>query len=394
MANHHSASLCRALAVSTLAALLAAGCGGAGARSPVDAGLNEFRDGDLNRAAKFFLRAARKDPSDVSAQANLGITYWRLGLPDQAVTSLRRAANLCGTNTAPLEFLVHIHLEAGQTDAAFDVAQAVLDLQQTPATFALAAVAAYHAGAVERAEAYLARALEAQPDYPPALYNTGYIMRQSGQPEAMGVLQRYLAVAGQDRHHENARRLLRGAGLGASNRAVTNQQTHVDPPPPPPPVSNAVAARDAFDQAIRRHRQGKLTQATLLYEKAMRLDPDLVEVAYNLGLACKALKEPAKARDAFVIAVESEPGNIKARYMLAVTLRELKEFAAARAQLEKVLAADPHFAQAHFLMGLVAIDENDVPTARQHLGTYIRLSPRGGSADQARAWLSRHPEEP
>lgn len=65
------------------------------------------------------------------------------------------------------------------------------------------------------------------------------------------------------------------------------------------------------------HQAGKLSEARVLYEDALRFNPELVEARNNLGVVLLSAKDYASAEKAFLDAMDLSPGYVDAQYNLA-----------------------------------------------------------------------------
>jgi len=86
--------------------------------------------------------------------------------------------------------------------------------------------------------------------------------------------------------------------------------------------------------------------------------------------------------------LKKHPDDFRLRFVVASFYTTIGETATARDELERIAKDRPEFAPAHFALGVILRDEaGDVISADGHFREYLRLSPRGAHADEARASL-------
>jgi tetratricopeptide (TPR) repeat protein len=86
------------------------------------------------------------------------------------------------------------------------------------------------------------------------------------------------------------------------------------------PVSAPEKAPDAealYEVGKSHHRSGRLSEAKIFYEKALRVDPACVAALNNLGVILMAEKNYAAARSRFEKAMRLKPGYVDPCYNLA-----------------------------------------------------------------------------
>ena len=84
----------------------------------------------------------------------------------------------------------------------------------------------------------------------------------------------------------------------------------------------------------------------------------------------------------------THPNNVPLRFLLGSLLIEVAhDYGAARDHLERVVADDPTHAEAHYALAVVAREQLDLVRADRHCREYLRLSPDGPFADDARSSL-------
>jgi Flp pilus assembly protein TadD len=197
------------LAAAGVVGVVAAGCGGDA--NALANGIERLKQGDARRAADLLELAARRHPESATAHANLGVALWRCGRPRQALTPLRTAAALVADDPRPKLLLGTICLEMGRLDDAY----AAFDAARNTAPDGAAAknglgVVEYRRGQFGKAASWFQSALNAESSHAPALYNLAITLRTNATQAAQvsNLLRRYAAVAGDDPHADEARRMI------------------------------------------------------------------------------------------------------------------------------------------------------------------------------------------
>ncbi|CAN5412705.1 hypothetical protein BH09MYX1_BH09MYX1_33130 [soil metagenome] len=113
--------------------------------------------------------------------------------------------------------------------------------------------------------------------------------------------------------------------------------------------------------------------------------PLLVQVCVNDGRIRSAIEyaEPYVAK---------HPEDVRARYLLGTLYNGIGAFDRARLEYETVISAVPDSPEPHWAFGLLLRDDlNDPTQAGVQFREYLRLSPTGVHADEARASLRQIP---
>ena len=140
----------------------------------------------------------------------------------------------------------------------------------------------------------------------------------------------------------------------------------------------------AFQEALALHRQGRLDEARLLYQKALQRQPQHLHALINLGVICLQTQQPQHAIDLFGRALRTDPRNALAHNNLGNALRALAQPKEAIASYERAIALAPDHADAYFNRGAVLAElrqyEAAIASYRQaisrqpgHLSAYNNL---------------------
>jgi tetratricopeptide (TPR) repeat protein len=89
------------------------------------------------------------------------------------------------------------------------------------------------------------------------------------------------------------------------------------------------------------YREGKLTEATKAYERAMRLLPDMPEILYNLGAILHEQGDLDRAVDCYRQVLRVNPASVEACHNLATALKEQGHLDEAVSQFRETLRLRP-----------------------------------------------------
>ncbi len=210
-----------------------------------------------------------------------------------------------------------------------------------------------------------AAAGDTAPYVPPVLINpASQILGDAGSTAALTLLQE---------HTERIKRvdtlaLLKGAlarfktGDWQSGGELALQALHVD----------EKCGETWHILGIARDKCGDTMTALTCYETALRLMPDNVSIANDLGRLAIRIGQADMAEKFFRYFLEREPGHSEAINNLATTLREESRYEEAIDLLKPALAADPTNSQLWNVLGTVVNAQGDVATASIFYGEAMR----------------------
>ncbi len=183
-------------------------------------------------------------------------------------------------------------------------------------------------------------------------------------------------------------------------------------------------ARKSFEKGLEALQQKDYKKAVDLFQKAAIAYPEYDAAYDNLGVALMNLGQPDKARAAFEQAVRLNDKNADADRNYSRLLINDKEYVAAKELLQKALMVEPQdpssltllaiaqlqtgdydgalqsalkvhklshegYAVAHYIAGSVFERKHELANATTEYQMYLRESPDGPQANQARAALTR-----
>ncbi|MEZ4220811.1 MAG: tetratricopeptide repeat protein [Polyangiaceae bacterium] len=133
---------------------------------------------------------------------------------------------------------------------------------------------------------------------------------------------------------------------------------------------------------------GDYTRATQYFERALEngADPKVV-----LPLLMRAYVESNSYRLAIQVGerqLAKQPQDHALRFLLATLYSAIGDTDSAREHLRQVVRENPSNQEAHYVLAVLLRDkDHDYLGAHQHFSEYLRLSPDGPHADEARGSL-------
>jgi arylsulfatase A-like enzyme/Flp pilus assembly protein TadD len=129
---------------------------------------------------------------------------------------------------------------------------------------------------------------------------------------------------------------------------------------------------------------GKLQASADELEKIASVDPRLVNVQLDAGLARRALGQEKAALPHFKAAVWADPDNALAHFHLGTALSNLHRDQEAEKEFAVAIKLQPWFSQAYTAQGLVMARSGDLPRAKADFDRALELD-----AEDFDAWLNR-----
>ncbi len=132
------------------------------------------------------------------------------------------------------------------------------------------------------------------------------------------------------------------------------------------------------------------TSAARMYlEKAVSLDPSLVEAHALLATVYSKQRDVAAAAGAYEKVIALDPGRIAAHHSLGSLYLRIQRYGDAIASLEKAVALDPSRTEAFLDLGTAYEESKDYARAADAYGKYIALKPENPWTGQLRLGLCR-----
>ena len=298
------------------------------------AAVQHFQAGSLKEANRLCGQLLAANPQDVGALHLSGLIACRVGMPQIAVDSFRRALAL-GDHSAPLYYNL---AEALRTLGALDEAiahyrSAIALSPDFAAADAGLGSALLLQGRFEEAAAAYRRALDLDPAQPVVWNNFGTALHQQGRlDEALAAFDAAIArnpgyaAAQANRGKLLAERHSDDEALASYDRALA-----LGPGNPELLCNHAAALRQL----------GRLEEALTSYGRALAAQPDHFDSLHGRGQVLSLLHRPAEALadfDRALLVKPDDPGVLANR---SVALIDLQRWAEAVAGCDRALAIDP-----------------------------------------------------
>ena len=184
------------------------------------------------------------------------------------------------------------------------------------------------------------KALELQPDLPPALVNMGNVLQELGRThEAISCYQKALQLSPEDaRVHLNMGNALQGQGEFDEAMSCYEEALRLKP--------DFVEAHYNMGNAFKA--EGRLHEAIACYEKALELRPDDFSALYNMGNAYQEINKLNKAISLYRKALEIKPDDPNAHNNMGNCFKSQGKFDEAISCYTRALEMNPHCAEAFY----------------------------------------------
>jgi tetratricopeptide (TPR) repeat protein len=190
--------------------------------------------------------------------------------------------------------------------------------------------------------------------------------------------------------------------------------------------------KKAFEEGVAASRAGNPDEAVAAFTRAVEVNPACYDCYYNIGFAYVQKKDLEKAEASYKKAIELKAdygeaysglaniynsqrkfdeaaaasakagefagggaagaggtGNPDAMFNQGVILWNAGKVTDAKKQFEGVIAAKPEHAEAHYQLGMALVNEGNLAGATSEFETYLKLSPSGPNAAQAKALVAQ-----
>lgn len=209
----------------------------------------------------------------------------------------------------------------------------------------LMGIIALQAGDYPGAAQWIAKALDARPDFPEALSNLGVAFREQGRVEDAADSYRKAIALRPDypEAHCNLGVVLKAQGM--AEEAIDSYR-------------RAIALKPDYDQAHFNlgnalYDLGRMEDAAGCYQKAVAVRPGYTEAYSNLGALCNDWGKHEDAVASCRKALEIDPGHLMAHNNLGAALQKLGMLADAAECFRRAFERDPGFADALSNLGSV-----------------------------------------
>jgi protein O-GlcNAc transferase len=237
----------------------------------ISQGASVFSNGDVEGAIKLFRKALLYNPGSTAANFNLGLCYQRVGLEEKAIKHFSKVLVVEPHDFEALNNLGNLYLNKGK---------------------------------VKEAEAAFLKVVTINPKLAEGYYNLGVVYQRLGDNQK--ALKYYQ----------------KSSQLNPNNEKLYN------------------------NLAVCYKRLGKTEKAIEIFKKALKVNPDLVIALTNLA-ALLMFQKPREAQEYLKRAVTIDPDNIEVQYNLGVAYQTVGMHLEAARAYNKVIDLNPGFVQAY-----------------------------------------------
>jgi len=256
-----------------------------------------------------FRHALRVTTNNFVANLGLGSALWSRGYSNEAIGYYRQA----------------LRIEPGSPEALSNMGLALANI-----------------GKAEEALKYLYKALEIKPDDPNTLNNIGLALAGIGKAEeGLKCLYKALEMKPNDPNVNNTLGfILCGLGRFDEGEAYFKKALQINPRHEKA-LLNYI--KELNCRATRLAQQGNLAAALKIFFEALRLDPQIAETHYNLGMALGILGETDEAIKHYLEAVRLKPNYAEAHNNLGVLYAKKNNLDEAIRHFAEAVRIDPNF---------------------------------------------------
>ena len=232
------------------------------------------------------------------------------------------------------------------------------------------AVALHRDGRLGDAEARYRQALASDPANPDALNLLGVLIAQRGRPaEAVALIREAIAARpGVADYHCNLGHVERMRGEAAAAEAAYREALGCSSGGP-----SGGAAAPALGVMLTE--AGRLDEAVEVYRDALRAEPELPDLWFNLSAALNQQGRLSEAEEALRRVIALRPDDVAAYANLAMLMLKCARVDAAVEASKRGLAVDPKSAQLHFGLGRALKRAGDFRAAAEAFRSALDCDP-------------------
>jgi tetratricopeptide (TPR) repeat protein len=157
---------------------------------------------------------------------------------------------------------------------------------------------------------------------------------------------------------------------------------------PPAGVDSARHADQEFREGLAAAKSGGYARAAAHFREARALDPDRVEIRFNLGLALLETGEVTEATTLLEGVVKERPQHAESHYALGAVLRKRRAYERALEEFQTTLDLDPSHRKAAYAEARTLEDMGDTARAADAWRSFLRRFPNDPLAPDARRRLA------
>lgn len=330
-----------------------------------------------------YARARHFAPQEFRWQYYFGLTQAALAKYSEAVAALQEAVRLQPGDLPAQLRLAETLLAAGEFRASLPLFEALAKQSATRAQ------AQYGLGQGKLALgekaagiAHLQQALMLFPEFGAAHYALGLALRDQGQ---RGEAQFHLTMSQQHKYQRPPLPDPLAAAVASLNASATDQLQRGAELAAAGQLELAIAAHERAlalnPKLVQAHinlislraRAGQREKAEQHYQAAIAANPNLADSHFNYGVLLLGLDRFAEAAQAFQRSLERNPFNAEAHYNYAAIIERDGKLDEAAAHYRQALANNPEHRQAHFHYGRILVQQEKLPEAIEHLRQTIKI---------------------
>jgi len=307
------------------------------------------------------LSYARNHSEDAGASGRLGMVLQTYGLLQEATLCYRRAAQLEPNAFQWTYYLGSVEGDQGRCGAATSTLRLALHINPDylPAKLRLANCLLASADWDASAKLY-AEMVEQHPDSADAHYGLGRV--RAARRDLSGAAEAYRKAIElfPDFGAAHYALALSYRALGKAQQAEEElrlyEKNKTDVPPTGDPLTAEVRALNhsatyQVQYGAELEKQGKLEESLAAHEKALEIDPQLVQAHINLIELYGRLGQFDKAEGHYLAAIRIDPGSAESYYNYGVLLLSAEKFQRAEDAFRKTIEINPFYAGAHNNLG-------------------------------------------
>ncbi len=151
------------------------------------------------------------------------------------------------------------------------------------------------------------------------------------------------------------------------------------------PLMSAVAelnsgASDKLRKGVELEAEGRLEESIAEHERAVAINPQLIQPHLNLIQLYGRTRQPAKAEEHYLAAIALNPNLAEAHYNFGVMLLDQKRFAEAAKAFQSAIESNPQFAEAHLNLGALLEQQQEFDEALLHYRQAVESQPNNRQA--------------
>jgi tetratricopeptide (TPR) repeat protein len=364
------------------------------------------KQGNLNAAETFFLRAARLDRNLLGAHMNLAYLYLLKHEFEKQAFELLQVLRIDPKNQDAAYKLASLRLQQGHPDVAIEVITKFTGKNALTLPFLLILGDAYlNKGDLNQADERYRSAMSMQPASAEALLGLAQVALLRGRgAEAIDLLNRTegLTADSADLLYKYTTVAL---SVGLIDKAIVAIKRAIEIKSDEPAYhlmlgiawirkGDAEEAELAFRDFVKARpadaqgqlylgyillKQKKNTEARQWIEESVKKDPTRAEAYYYLGLIAQDDSDDEKAVIWFEKAIKLQPSLTSAHTALGASFLKLKSYDQARQELEAAVKLNPDDSKAHYNLALLYARLKDNMRAKAEMEALQRLKNTGNT---------------